>query len=95
MVFKDLPPKVGTCPICTINLYGEQVTEYTDSGILIKIIGRPMVFPCGVGLFRKTENRFKIERRFCPFETETDQQKMMEVMASEIIAGLLGTQHGD
>ena len=75
--------------------YGEQITEYTDSGILIKIIGSPMIFPCGVGLFRKTENRIIKERRFCPFETEDDQQKMMEVMASEKIAGLLGTQHGD
>jgi len=77
----DFGEKKGECPICGINLY--------------EINGeiKPGVMPCNVGLFRQ-ENRLKADRGKCPYENTKQQEKSMETLDHEKIAGILGTMHG-
>lgn len=92
---KDLQETVGKCPVCTINLYGNEKTPYPNSsGKKTLVQGKPRVLPCGVGPFRD-KNRETKERRPCPFEKAKDQLALMQMRDGEVIAGLLGTQRGD
>lgn len=82
----------GKCPICTINLYGNEIQELavpvkTEKGASVKTIsGKPSVFPCGI-------NREKQGR--CPWESEKVQKGLTVTQDYEKIAGVLGTSHGD
>ena len=84
--------KTGSCPICTINLYGNEVLNLiesvkTEKGISIKAIkGKPAKFPCGI--YREKQGR-------CPWETEKQQKQLTITNDYEKTAGVLGTQHGD
>lgn len=92
MAKKDLPEPVGKCPLCTINLYGNEVTLLNEDTVIkddkgkeyLEITGKPLVFPCGI-------NREKQGR--CPWETEEDQKDLTKMKDHEKIAGLLGTMH--
>lgn len=87
---KELPDPAGKCPICTINLYGNEVLKLTEPIKTEKgqkhtlINGKPMIFPCGI-------NREKQGR--CPWETIKQQKDLTIVHDYEKIAGLLGTMH--
>ena len=97
MLKETEPEPVSTCPLCTINLYGNTVLQKTDKEgnkiALCKsekgkpqyiIKGTPAVMPCGI-------NRIDLGR--CPFETEEQQAKLVVFQEHEKIAGLLGTMH--
>ena len=81
---------IGKCPICTINLYGEEVLKVnikTAKGLKVtSITGKPEKFPCGIN--REDQGR-------CPWETNKDQEKLTITHEYEKIAGVLGTQRGD
>ena len=92
MAKKDLPEPVGKCPLCTINLYGNEVTKLTKETAIkddkgkeyLEITGKAMVFPCGI--YREKQGR-------CPWETEAEQKELTKFRDFEKIAGLLGTMH--
>ena len=92
MAKKELQEPTGKCPLCTINLYGNKVTKLTKE-LSIKdekgksyseIIGKPVVFPCGI--YREKQGR-------CPWENESEQKDLTVMKDFEKIAGLLGTMH--
>ena len=80
-------PPVGKCKYCTINLY------HYENGI-----DKPAIFPCGIhrakGEGDKDEIKKFPEGFICPWETLKDQEKLVKVEEHELIAGLLGTDHG-
>ena len=69
----DLPDPVGKCPICTINLYGNEVYKLpvpvkTEKGKEHTLItGKPVIFPCGIS--REKQGR-------CPWETPKQQKDL-------------------
>jgi|APSaa5957512622_1039677.scaffolds.fasta_scaffold148293_1 hypothetical protein len=81
---------MNKCPICTINLYGDeklQVDVKTEKGLSVtQVVGKPEIFPCGV--YREKQGR-------CPWETERVQKGLDVFHEHEKVAGLLGTMHGN
>lgn len=90
MAKKDLPEPVGKCPICTINLYGDdylllEKPVKTDKGKeVFEITGKPFIFPCGIS---------RINQGRCPWETVEEQKELEKMQEYELRAGLLGTMH--
>jgi hypothetical protein len=85
MVKINLPDPVGKCPFCTINLY------------MIDGIKQPAIFPCGVRREEiwKNEKNQKKDPFQCPWESVEDQKELEKVLPYELVAGLLGTMHGN
>lgn len=92
MAKKNLSEPVGKCPLCTINLYGNEVTKLSEETTIKdekgksynEIVGKPAIFPCGI--YREKQGR-------CPWEKEKDQKELTKMRDYEKIAGLLGTMH--
>ena len=85
MTQKETRKAVGKCPYCTINLY------------MINSEMKPAIFPCGVRreeVWRNEKNQKKPPFQ-CPWETVEEQKKLDRVLPFEVIAGLLGTMHGN
>ena len=89
---KDLPEPTSKCPLCTINLYGDEVTFLSkdlsikdDKGKeYLEIKGKPDIMPCGI--YREKQGR-------CPWETIEEQRELSVMQEYELRAGLLGTMH--
>ncbi len=81
---------VGKCPVCTINLYGNEITKVDVKTVkgqkITSITGKPEKFPCGIN--RADQGR-------CPWETDKQQAELSITHEHEKIAGVLGTQRGD
>lgn len=78
MAKMDLPEPTSKCPVCGINQYPPD--------------DKPVIWPCGIGTGRE-KNLKPADRQKCPYETDEDREKLMEMQDHEKIAGLLGTQH--
>lgn len=78
------------CPICTINLHGEQVIKVNVKTVkgqkITSITGKPLKFPCGIN---------RPEQGRCPWETEKEQLGLTVTHEHEKIAGVLGTQRNE
>ena len=81
MVKKDYGEPTGKCSACTINLYGPDK--------------KPAKMPCGIGGPERAKHRDAKERVTCPFENETQRLQLQKMVDGEMIAGYLGTMHGE
>jgi len=80
--YKD--KEVGKCPICGINTYGSNKTEY--NGAIIN--GVPIVWPCGVSGPQPTGQKIGKDARFqCPWET-VQRQNRINVDAAKLVLGM-------
>jgi len=81
---------IEKCPICTINLYGNEVTKTDVKTVkgqrVTTITGLPEKMPCGI--YRENQGR-------CPWETEQEQAGLSVTHEHEKIAGVLGTQRDE
>lgn len=81
---------VEKCPICTINIYGEEILKVDIKTVkgqkITSITGKPEKMPCGI--YRENQGR-------CPWETNKQQAELSITHEHEKIAGILGTQYND